>query len=102
MHVLHLAVASVFLIAQAVLFVSWFSTINNGHKAPIRKGLSIVLIVAQLTLFCMNLWIGGVSLVANGTGVDEFTHTQMLTVATLAISGVGWLFFTHRAHKLLN
>lgn len=102
MHVLHLAVASVFLIAQAILFVSGFSTVNNGNKAPIRKGLSIVLIIGQLTVFCMNIWIGGVSLVANGTGLDEFTHTQMLIVATLVISGVGWMFFTHRAHKLLH
>ena len=61
-----------------------------------------MLIVAQLALFAITIWVGGISLVAEGTGLDDFTPAQMSIVATLVISGVGWMFFANRAHKLLN
>ena len=97
---LYMLSAALLRVLQAPLLVLWFNASKRLEASPYARGVSLALIGAQLVLFAISAWSSGVSLVAQGTGLDEFTRVQLYNVAAVVLSGVGWMFFGHRATKL--
>lgn len=95
-----LLLSAAILVTQAGCVVWWSSRSNRGQKAVVQQWVSIALIAVQLAVFAFTAFTVGVSAVSEGTGMDNLTHAQIVLVAAVCVSAVGWMFFGHCAHKL--
>lgn len=90
------------LIVQASCIAWWSTRQRNGQSTTTVKWVSLLLIAIQLLVFGVAAFTAGVSVVAQGTGLDEFTHAQMIVMGTVLMSAVGWLFLGANVHKLMK
>ncbi len=90
------------LIVQTSCITWWSTRKSNGQSTTTVKWVSLFLIAIQLLVFGITACMAGVSVVAQGTGLDEFTHPQMVLMGAVLISAVGWLFLGQNVHKLMK